>query len=397
MYYKKLFSIVILFLTIFSINASKVNAANVTGYAWSSNIGWVKFDTGSSLPVTIATSSGIGTFSGYAWSSNIGWISFNSVTGCPVMPANGTCIGKADLNTGAITGWARACAGTINNDCNSAKRTDGWDGWIELSGSNHSSPSTTGSGGVTLSTTTGSINGYAFGDMVGWLSFNVSCPACVGQAVVPPPTISVDLKVNNSDGLVTINDNTSVTVSWTLTGDPDSCLLKKNVAGIVSQIGSPYIANGSVSSGNLTYAANNPTIYFMTCTKSGSTDVTDSVTVNITNPTPPVAPGGGGSADIGKLWFVNLDSSTTTTKQVRLNIKTNVAWSLPGGWTGCSVSPNSADQLVAGWNDIIFPVSSLATLKNNKAGDYILSIKCGAASSTKSISIKVTDPDAGNR
>ena len=130
MYYKKLFSIVILFLTIFSINASKVNAANVTGYAWSSNIGWVKFDTGSSLPVTIATSSGIGTFSGYAWSSNIGWISFNSVTGCPVMPANGTCIGKADLNTGAITGWARACAGTINNDCNSAKRTDGWDGWV---------------------------------------------------------------------------------------------------------------------------------------------------------------------------------------------------------------------------------------------------------------------------
>lgn len=33
-----------------------------------------------------------------------------------------------------LSGWARACAGTVNKDCNSASRTDGWDGWIKLDG-----------------------------------------------------------------------------------------------------------------------------------------------------------------------------------------------------------------------------------------------------------------------
>ena len=77
----------------------------ITGYAWSSNIGWISFSG------TAADSSAYGVFedktngalSGYAWSSNFGWVSF----GVPDAqhPAPGV-----DLSTGKVTGWARACA-----------------------------------------------------------------------------------------------------------------------------------------------------------------------------------------------------------------------------------------------------------------------------------------------
>ena len=87
-----------------------------------------------------------GVFSGYAWSENIGWISFAPPpdyatypgTGYPNCTINGTCpvapnySAKIDFATGKVTGWARACAGTVNGDCNSPTRTDGWDGWILL-------------------------------------------------------------------------------------------------------------------------------------------------------------------------------------------------------------------------------------------------------------------------
>jgi hypothetical protein len=86
---------------------------------------------------------------------------------------------KVDLYTGAVTGWARACAGTVNNspnqnlpgDCSSmTSRTDGWDGWIELSGTNHTN--------TAMSLSTGVINGYAWGGpVVGWVGLgNVAAP-----------------------------------------------------------------------------------------------------------------------------------------------------------------------------------------------------------------------------
>lgn len=69
----------------FSFQNSKVVEAgiddNVSGYAWSENIGWISFNSTSSgggidygVDVDIST----GDFSGYAWSENIGWISFES-------------------------------------------------------------------------------------------------------------------------------------------------------------------------------------------------------------------------------------------------------------------------------------------------------------------------------
>lgn len=102
-----------------------------------------------------------GSMSGYAWSPNIGWISFNSgdVSGCP----SGSCAPQLNRQTGAVTGWARAVAGT-----GPSIHTGDWGGWISLSGSTYS-VSATGcqwqgtawGGGSTLG------NG-----VIGWLSFS---------------------------------------------------------------------------------------------------------------------------------------------------------------------------------------------------------------------------------
>lgn len=145
----------------------------LSGWAWSSNIGWISFNStdsgagGGPYDVAIDTS---GNLTGYGWSSNIGWISFNAAD-LQAAPAC-TAITPVTVNTvsGAVNGWVRAVVGV--------GRTDGWDGCIELSGTNHSSPNFNGyqgtsTQGVTYATTTGNFTGFAWGGpVVGWLQFS---------------------------------------------------------------------------------------------------------------------------------------------------------------------------------------------------------------------------------
>ncbi len=171
---------------------------NVSGWAWSENIGWISFNStncdtdgdgtreasegtagcpavGTIIPnygVKIATD---GTLSGYAWSENIGWISFNAadLAGCP----SGTCNAQVNLANGQVSGWARALAGISGGG--------GWDGWIKLAGNGLSWNGSACVGindygntnrcnwGVKINTTTGDFSGWAWSDMVvGWISFN---------------------------------------------------------------------------------------------------------------------------------------------------------------------------------------------------------------------------------
>lgn len=171
---------------------------NVYGYAWSENIGWISLNSincdqdndgwvdlscggfksagvpnnGSNIPVKdygVNIEQSSGNFSGYAWSENIGWIKFDptpdSTTGLyPSAPQHG-----AQLNTATkvVTGWARACAGTVNGDCTGESRADGWDGWIKLS----KDSADTGSA-YNVAVTAGKFSGWAWGgDVVGWIDF----------------------------------------------------------------------------------------------------------------------------------------------------------------------------------------------------------------------------------
>lgn len=134
---------------------------NLSGYAWSENVGWLSFNctntsscTTSDYGVNIDTSTG--NFTGYAWSDSIGWVSFNSThtSSCPTAP----CQANLNWTTGAVVGWAKAIGAT-----------GGWDGWIRLSGL------TTGATAYGVSKSGNTFTGYAWGsDVVGWLNWGVS-------------------------------------------------------------------------------------------------------------------------------------------------------------------------------------------------------------------------------
>lgn len=181
--------------------AEASSADNVSGFAWSSNIGWISFNckdsSGASSLDTCASGNDYGVriddttgyFSGFAWSSNIGWITFNptaeaSGSGCTV----GNCATRVtDLSQISgnvpITGWARACSVFLAGCDGSLKPSSlrgNWDGWIKMSGS--------WSNGVYLEkdheivTRNGitydahnRLRGFAWGgDVVGWVDFDPS-------------------------------------------------------------------------------------------------------------------------------------------------------------------------------------------------------------------------------
>lgn len=157
-------------------------ADNVSGWAWSENIGWISFNNTSgggatNYGVNIETD---GVFSGYAWSENIGWISFNTgdLTGCPTAP----CQAKLDFGTKEVSGWAKAL-------------TDGggWPGWIRLREVTNY--------GVSWNSLSGEMEGWAWADgVIGWISFNCNNQGVCGTSDYQviygtlPPTCVIELQ-----------------------------------------------------------------------------------------------------------------------------------------------------------------------------------------------------------
>ncbi len=138
---------------------------NVSGFAWSDNIGWISFNSSDisgapSYGVNLSTSTGA--LSGYAWSDGLGWISFNQ-SSCGLTP-------NVNLTTGAVSGFADAL-------------TAGANGCVSLSGSQY---------GVTYdATNTQQFKGFAWGgDYIGWVSFNSKDDNNTGNYAVYGPGIT---------------------------------------------------------------------------------------------------------------------------------------------------------------------------------------------------------------
>lgn len=156
---------------------------NMSGWAWSSNIGWISFnsendhdpDTAGIQPS--AVNYGVNrnvddTITGYAWSPHIGWIQFGgfSLSDFP-SGGGGTQAQNANINGNNLKGWARAIGADDN----------GWDGWIALSGAGPNY-------GVILSGN--SLVGYAWGSsVVGWVSFDIAGADGVIIGPVVPPVV----------------------------------------------------------------------------------------------------------------------------------------------------------------------------------------------------------------
>jgi hypothetical protein len=231
-----------------------------------------------------------GDLTGYAWSSNVGWIKFGGLTGMPLSGSN------ASVNTtnGNVFGWVRACAGTVNKDCASATRSDGWDGWISLSGTNYATGNTAGTGGVTYAVDSGTatLKGYSWGsDVVGWLRFS---PTTGVDTTVTGGSSSMSLTVGSatvntsSSGSVTLTANSSgeatALTSWTATAGYSSCQKSSSgAATVTSGWTSGSVANsgsGSILFTNTSASATTKSIVF-TCTEGGTPQTrTVNVTVN---------------------------------------------------------------------------------------------------------------------
>jgi len=105
---------------------------NVSGWAWSSNIGWVSFNCTNSGSCSqsdygVSVEPNIGLMSGYAWSPVVGWISFHiaDLIGCPSAPcearvANGL---SGDFPK-EVGGWAKVLS--TNSWMNLRNPQSGW-------------------------------------------------------------------------------------------------------------------------------------------------------------------------------------------------------------------------------------------------------------------------------
>jgi hypothetical protein len=170
------------------------NSDNISGWAWSDNIGWISFNNitdGSAINYGVRISTSTGKFSGYAWSDNIGWISFNrSDTGPPPEEdpcPDGSCIAKLEhvnqlgFSNVNVIGWARALSacpsdtdgdGDLFNDpCQSTdENVGGWSGWIKF---NHGSSNEVYVDADPDGDNLAEFHGFAWSDqVVGWISFN---------------------------------------------------------------------------------------------------------------------------------------------------------------------------------------------------------------------------------
>ncbi|MEK7636220.1 MAG: hypothetical protein AAB362_00840 [Patescibacteria group bacterium] len=182
----------------------------LSGYAWSSNIGWISFsskncdtnnDGQSDGAIPNCPSAGTpiahygvtrtisnGNLSGYAWAERIGWIKFDPSGPYPFAPNQFASLPSAGL----ATGWAQACA-VFQTGCSGALRSStelgNWDGWIKMSGPLYG-VSLGGSDGCTLT-------GYAWGsDVIGAIhmsgtSYGVKV-ACTGGIVT---SVSAETKL----------------------------------------------------------------------------------------------------------------------------------------------------------------------------------------------------------
>jgi len=190
---KKTFLIFLLsFLIIFSfgfflnINTANAVTPNISGWAWSSNIGWISFNSSNcnvtprpvGCPTGVIPNYGVnigtdGRMTGYAWSSNIGWIDFNPTGPFPTLPDHSARVELIGVNRGQVSGWVRSCAVfTDLNTCSGALNPNrgGWDGWIKMRGM--TTEPVPREYGVSIDPATGRFSGWAWSNMVvGWISF----------------------------------------------------------------------------------------------------------------------------------------------------------------------------------------------------------------------------------
>ncbi len=355
--------------------------SNMFGYAWSSNIGWIKLNDcdDPAAPATCSTPGyGVtvsptapGTISGYAWSSNIGWINFNDAT----CPTSGCTPGaRADWNNpngdGSVNirGWARACSVYASGCSGTLKTNDylgNWDGFIALD-----SVTAGGTGGVwgLKIDNTNSISGYAWGsEVIGWIqsiSGKVSTSALNGATLVANPT--------------SIQKGGSSTLTATVRNidGANSCTIDNGAPALTMTQGS------GGWTGTVSVSPTATTTYTVNCTYQGST-VSGTATVSVTFFVAPTDPNtnGSGSGQTGGYCAVTLpqlawnsgSSSCTISRQGGGSV------SVPGS------SQSAGGSLATDGNYYYSPNLPVS------AGNNVYTLQCGSTTLTVNVTACVKD------
>jgi len=95
-----------------NITEAQSTEKELSGYAWSSNIGWISMNcsnTGTcgtgNYGVTLNEETG--NLTGHAWSSNIGWLQFGGLSGFPTGSSTQAINANISSTTDSMSGWAR--------------------------------------------------------------------------------------------------------------------------------------------------------------------------------------------------------------------------------------------------------------------------------------------------
>lgn len=252
----------------FAVSIAKIKAGTETGMGWlwggsddggapanNTGVGWISMNNtnpgaggtvsyGVNVPDSSCSGAGCN-LSGYAWSENIGWISFQEASGCP----SGTCSARREGNM--LKGWARIMA-MPQAEALVPGNAGGWLGWVKL-GSESGDPITYGitlnaDGTITKSQTTS----YAWSNELGWIDFSQA----TGPGALPPAAPVVTL----SASVVVLAEGESLpkntTLTWTVTGTATVCTASGGWSGTRSITG---------GSDNTISMPANGTIYTLTC------------------------------------------------------------------------------------------------------------------------------------
>lgn len=165
-------------------------------------------------------------------------------------------------------------------------------------------------------------------------ALNVVCTDSVVVNVTAPPPIAptVDLKINGSDGPISITSGSSATLSWTTTNTPTTCTASNGWSG------SKSVSGGSQSTGALVSSQ----MYVISCTNINGT-ATDQVTVNMgATPAPTVG--------------LSLSPTSVTSGQT-----TTLTWNVTNA-TSCTGSGYwSGSKNASGGTEVSFAISSPST------------------------------------
>jgi len=268
----------------FAVSVAKIKAGTETGMGWlwgstddggspanNTGIGWISMNntnpslSGSvSYGVNIPDASCVGAgcnLSGYAWSENIGWVSFQEASGCPA----GTCSARREGNV--LKGWARIMA-MPQAEALIPGNAGGWQGWISLNSANcdtdsngyidvacggmnnTSTPVVTYGADVTKMDGTGTNHTYAWSNELGWIDLSratINLP-------LTAPTVTLSASVVVLAEGQSLPKNTTLT--WTVTGTATTCTASGGWSG------AKLVTGGS---DNTISMPANGTIYTLTC------------------------------------------------------------------------------------------------------------------------------------